>query len=317
VSDVPPAATESAASEAARRPFADGASLMRLATYASVGVAGTLIAAKLAAWLLTESVSLLSSLIDSLLDAAASLVNLFAVRQALEPADREHRFGHGKAEPLASLAQAAFIAGSALFLVIQAGERLARPRAIAHTEVGYAVMALAILLTVALVSFQRYVVRRTGSIAISADSLHYKSDVLVNGSVVLSLFLSTTLGWRAADPLFAIGIAAFIVWGAAGIGRDALNMLMDRELPDADRQKIRDIAKAHPEVKGLHDLRTRAAGQQIFIQLHLEMDPEMKLKDVHEVSERVMAEIEGAFPNAEVIIHEDPEGVEEPRKVFR
>ena len=292
------------------------AALMRLAAAASLAVAGVLILAKFAAWLVTDSVGLLSTLIDSLLDIAASLLNYLAVRQALTPADREHRFGHGKAEPLAGLGQAAFICGSALFLVIQAGERLYHPRPIVNPEVGYVVLVASMILTMGLVAFQTYVVRRTGSIAVGADSLHYKSDVLVNGSVIVSVFLASKFGWMAIDPLVAIGIAAYIVWGAWRIGAHSLDILMDHELPESEREKIRSIVKAHPEVRGLHDLRTRSSGQQIFIQLHLELDGELKLKDVHEVSEAVMAELQAAFPTAEVIVHEDPEGAMEPRKVF-
>ncbi len=289
---------------------------MRLATYASVSVAVVLIVAKFAAWLATDSVSLLSTLIDSLLDAGASLINLFAVRQALQPADREHRFGHGKAEPLAGLAQAAFICGSAAFLLIEAGKRFIQPRVLDNTEIGIAVMVFSIALTVALVLFQRHVVRQTGSVAISADSVHYRMDVLVNASVIVSLILVTEMGWRWADPLFATAIAGYIVWGAAVIGRQALNLLMDRELPDAERQRIRQIVLAHPGVRDMHDLRTRSSGLQLFIQLHLEMDGALTLRRAHEISDQVEAEIERAFPKAEVIIHEDPEGVDEKRTTF-
>jgi len=294
-----------------------GGGLMRIAAIASVSVALVLIATKFAAWILTDSVSLLSTLIDSFLDAAASILNLIAVHHALQPADREHRFGHGKAEPLASLAQSAFICGSAVFLLIEAGERIAHPRDITNTDIGYAVMVFSIILTVILVGFQRYVVKKSGSVAIDADSLHYQTDVLINLGVMVSLFLSSSLGWQYADPLIAVLIAVYIVKGAWGIGNKALAILMDRELEDDDRQKIRDIVMAHSEVKGLHDLRTRSSGMNSFIQFHLELDGEMKLRDAHEISEQVELELMDAFPNAEVIIHEDPEGVEEARATFR
>lgn len=297
-------------------PTAEAARLMRLATYASVSVASILIAAKFGAWMMTGSVSLLSTLIDSLLDAAASLINLFAVRHALQPADKEHRFGHGKAESLAGLAQAAFISGSAAFLLIEAGERLFNPQMVQRTELGYAVMAVSIALTLVLVGFQRHVVNKTGSLAISADSAHYRMDVLVNISVVISLILVSQLGWNYADPLFAIGIAVYIVWGALEIGYEAYHVLMDRELPDEDRAKIRAIATAHPDVNGMHDLRTRTSGPNVFIQMHLEMDREMPLIKAHAVAEAVMYDIEKEFPQAEVIIHEDPAGIEERRAEF-
>lgn len=292
------------------------APLMRLATYASVAVASILIVAKLIAWLITDSVSLLSTLIDSLLDVGASLLNLIAVRHALEPADREHRFGHGKAEALSGLAQAAFIAGSAMFLVVQATERLVNPRIIHRTEIGYWVMGLAIVLTLALVVFQRYVVKKTGSVAIVADSTHYQMDVLVNVSVIVSLVLASRMGWTWADPAFAMAIAAYIVWGAWRIGMASLHMLMDHELPDEDRKRIREIAVNHPGVVGLHDLRTRSSGNQVFIQMHLEMNGDITLHDAHVISDQVEASIMNVFPNAEVLIHEDPEGINEERAVF-
>ncbi len=290
--------------------------LKRLAAVAAVAVASVLIAAKTGAWLATGSVSLLSTLIDSMLDLAASLVNLFAIRHALQPADREHRFGHGKAEPLAGLAQAAFVSGSAAFLLFEAFQRLVHPVQIANTTFGIAVMAFSIVLTLGLVAFQRFVVRRTGSVAISADSLHYSADLLVNASVVVALLLSVNLGWTAADPLFAICIAVFILRGAWSIFRSSLDLLMDRELPEDERQQIREIATAHAGVISVHDLRTRSSGTMTFIQFHLEMDGNLTLLEAHEIADDVMDGIEQAFPNAEVLIHEDPFGVKERRARF-
>ena len=295
---------------------ADAGKWMRRATYASMTVAGTLIVAKVFAWSATESVSLLSSLLDSLLDALASIVSFLAVRHALEPADHEHRFGHGKAEALAGLAQAAFITGSAVFLLIEAGDRLFHPQDVVNTNIGYAVMVFSIALTLALVTFQKFVVKRTGSVAIKADSAHYTMDLLVNVGVIASLFLSSEMGLGIADPLIAILIAGFIMHGAWEIGTESYNMLMDRELPDEDREKIREICVAHTEVHGVHDIRTRQSGPQVFIQLHLELDGDMRLHDVHEISEAVMFKIMDAYPNSEVIIHEDPEGVDEVRADF-
>ena len=295
---------------------ARNARLMKLATYASVGVASTLIAAKAVAWAYTDSVSVLSSLLDSMLDGAASLVNLLAVRHALVPADREHRFGHGKAESLAGLAQAAFIAGSALLLMMEAVHRLVAPQPIAHGEAGIGVMVLAIALTAALVAFQRYVARTTKSLAIRADALHYRGDVLLNGSVIVSLLLSMNLGWQLIDPVIGSAIGVYILASAYAIARDSLHALMDRELADEDRAKIRAIALSHPEVRNLHDLRSRAAGPNIFIQFHLELGADMSLRRAHEISDPVEAEILAAFPPAEILIHQDPEGVAEARKTF-
>ena len=291
--------------------------LKRTATYASVSVALVLIAAKLVAWLVTGSVAMLSTMIDSLLDLAASAVNLVAVCQALVPADREHRFGHGKAEPVAGLIQGAFVCGSAAFLVFEAGERLLHPVAVTNSTVGFAVMAFSIVVTAGLVLYQRYVVRHTGSVAIGADSLHYSADLLVNVSVIVALVLTVHFGWVYADPLIALAIAFVILRGALTIIRESLNLLMDRELPDKDRERIRTIAVGHPGVIDMHDLRTRSSGPSTFIQLHLEMDGEITLHDAHIIAESVMAEIEDAFPGAEVLIHEDPYGVAERRAVFK
>jgi ferrous-iron efflux pump FieF len=292
------------------------ARMMRLASYASVGAALLLIGAKVAAYLMTGSVALLSSMLDSLLDAGASLVNLYAIGHSLAPADREHRFGHGKAEPLAALGQAAFIAGSAAFLAFQAIGRLVTPVKVEHGEIGIAVMVFSIATTLMLVLYQRHVIRRTGSFAVRADSLHYVGDLFVNISVIVALLLAVWWGWNAADPLFAIGIAAYIMFTAWRIFRGALDMLMDRELPDEMRADIRKIALANPRVKSVHDLRTRAAGQAIFVQMHLEMDPDLPLRIAHEAADAVEVAVMAAFPGAEVIIHEDPAGVEEIRKSF-
>lgn len=282
------------------------AKLMRAATHASVTVAVILIAAKLVAWLVTDSVSLLSTLLDSLLDALASVVNLVAVHHALQPADHEHRFGHGKAEPLAGLAQAAFISGSALFLLVQAVQRFLHPRAVVSPEIGYIVLAISIVLTVFLVIFQKYVVRKTASVAISADSLHYQTDILVNASIVVSLLLSTRLGWWAADPLFALAIAGYILWGATHIGIKSYHLLMDRELPDEDRERIRALAKGCKGVAGVHDIRTRSSGPQVFVQLHLELPDDISLKAAHDVMETVEQAVGAVYPHAEVLIHADP-----------
>jgi ferrous-iron efflux pump FieF len=292
------------------------AQLLKRATYASVTVAMILIVAKTGAWLITDSVSVLSSLLDSLLDALASLVNLFAVRQASTPADREHRFGHGKAEPLAGLAQAAFIAGSAVLLALEAIHRLTAPQAVVNSEAGIAVMILAIVLTAGLVTYQRYVIRVIESVAIGADALHYRGDLLLNGSVILSLVLSAWLGWTAFDPLFGVAIAGYVLFSAVQIVRGSLDRLMDRELPDAERARIRTIALNHPEVSAVHDLRSRSSGPDVFIQLHLEMDGAMSLQRSHEIADEVEREILAAFPQAEVIIHQDPAGIDEPKKTF-
>ena len=293
------------------------ARLARFATYASVTVALLLVTMKATAWFVTDSVAVLSSLIDSLLDTVASFVTLFAVRKAQEPADREHRFGHGKAEPLAALAQSAFIAGSAALLLFEAGQRFIEPTAVAKPEIGMIVIGATIAVTLGLVLFQHWVIRRTGSIAVNADALHYKGDLLMNAAVVAALILSGWFGWRYADPTFATAIAIYILVHAWAIVREALDMLMDRELPDEDRERIYAIARAHPETHRAHDLKTRRSGQMTFIQMHLEMDPTLSLRRAHQISDEVESRILAAYPDAEVIIHQDPEGVDEHHMRFR
>lgn len=290
-----------------------GARLMRWATYAATATAFTLVVVKVGAWAMTDSVALLSSTIDSLLDGGASIINLLAVRQALQPADEDHRFGHGKAEPLAGLAQSAFVAGSGVLLLVQAASRFYSPVEVKQEGVGIAVMVFSILLTLALVAFQKYVIRKTNSVAIGADSLHYTGDVLINGSVIASLVLSMTLHWTWTDPLFAIGIALFLLSNAWGIARDSMDLLMDREFPDEDRQKILTLAHDNPNVWDVHDLRTRSAGQQQFIQMHLELDRNLPLYKAHAIGDQIELRIRRAFPTAEVIIHHDPASLREPR----
>ena len=267
------------------------ARLVRLATYASVATAVVLIAVKLVAWQMTGSLALLAALIDSLLDAAASLVTLFAVRHAQTPPDAEHRFGHGKAEPLAALAQATFISGSAVILVIQAIDRLFQAHRLGPQRAGDRGDGLFDGRHLALILFQRIVIKRSGSLAIQADSLHYKGDLLTNAAVIVALLLVSELGWLAADPLFSLAIAGYILFTAWQIAKDALDMLMDRELGDEDRDRIRAIVHANAEVLGSHDLRTRAAGPQTFIQCHVEMDGSMSLYAAEEVADRIEAQL--------------------------
>jgi ferrous-iron efflux pump FieF len=289
------------------------ARLRRLATYASVSVAIILIAAKMAAYFLTDSVAMLSSLLDSTIDLIAALVTLYGVANALRPPDHEHRFGHGKAEPLAALAQAAFIVGSSVLLGYEALSRFYNPHAIADESFGYAVMALAIVLTIVLVSFQHYVVHRTSSMAIGADELHYMGDVVVNLAVVAAFALHQWTGLDWFDPLFALLIAGGLTASAYRIAVRALNVLMDRELPDADRDRIKSIVCSRSSVRGMHDLRTRFDGERAFIEFHVELDENMTIKAAQDIAEATMADIRKHFPDADIFVHQDPEGLTEIR----
>jgi ferrous-iron efflux pump FieF len=287
--------------------------LRRLATNASVAVALTLILAKLAAYWVTEAVSILSSLIDSTTDLLASVVALVGVRHALRPADQHHRFGHGKAEALATLAQAAFITGSALLLTVEAVRRLFRPEPVNEGMLGIAAMLLSIVLTLALVAFQRSVVRRTGSLAVGADSLHYSGDLFMNLAVIAAILLTQWTGIPALDPLFGMGIAAFLLFGAWRILGQALDVLMDHELPEADRQRIHAIVHRSGEAKGMHDLRTRSSGTETFIDFHLELDPQLSVATAHDVTERIERALLNEFPNADINIHQEPHGLADDR----
>ena len=287
--------------------------LRRLATYASVSVALVLIAAKIAAWFLTDSVAMLSSLLDSTIDLIASLVTAYGVAAALRPPDREHRFGHGKAEPLAALAQAAFIIGSSVLLGYEALHRFYHPQAITNLDFGYGTMVLAIMLTAALVLFQRYVIRRTHSMAIGADRLHYVGDLAVNAAVIAAFALHQATGFDFFDPALALVIAGGLIFSAHHIAMHALIVLMDREVPDTQREKIKSIVRAHPAVRGIHDMRTRSDSDRIFIEVHVELDPDMKLKEAHLVADGIERALIAEFPNADVLIHEDPAGLIEHR----
>ena len=285
---------------------AETAKLLRLATYASISVALILIVAKLIAWGLSDSVSLLATLIDSVLDALASLINLIAVRHALTPADKEHRFGHGKAEALAGLSQSMFIAGSAGFLLLEAGRRLISPIAVESVGVSMLVMVFSIIATLLLLSFQAHVIRKTNSTAIRADALHYRTDLLVNASVILALWLSVK-GWAGFDALFACAIAIYILYSAWEIITVSYDHLMDRELPDEQREEIERLVLQHKSARGLHDLRSRHSGTVTFIQLHLELDDDLSLLEAHKISDEVELCLLEAFAGSEIIIHIDPQ----------
>jgi ferrous-iron efflux pump FieF len=278
---------------------------MRLATFAALTAALTLALAKAVAWWLSGSVSLLAGLTDSLLDGAASLLNLFAVHYALRPADEDHRYGHGKAEALAGLGQALFIGASALLVASHAIDRLQHPEPIGAPALGIAVILLSLVVTGALLLFQGYVVRLTGSTAIRADSLHYRSDLLLNSSILLALLLAS-YGWPQMDALFGIGIAFYIFWSAISIAREAATVLMDKALAPELTERMHLLACSIPGVLGAHDLRTRMSGTRWFVQLHVELSSELSLLQAHVLCDQVEAAIRTEFTRAEVLVHADP-----------
>jgi len=278
------------------------------AALASVAVALLLLALKGWATLATGSVALLGSLIDSGLDLVASLVTLWAVRVAAAPADHDHRFGHGKAEALAALFQVGLIGVSAVGIGWRAAEQLARGGTVKAAEYGIGVSLVAIAATFALTAYQRAVVRRTGSVAIEADQVHYQSDLLLNGAVIAALLLEHYGGLTGADPLFGLAIAAWLMWGGWRASGRAVNQLMDREWPEQRRQAFLAVTARHPANRGTHDLRTRSSGARDFAQFHIWVDPAMTVAEAHQVMDEIEAELAAQFPGVEVLIHVDPEG---------
>jgi len=297
------------------QPSNEKGKLMRRGAAASVVVALVLIATKGVAWWESGSVALLGSLTDSGLDLIASLVNLFAVSASLAPPDEEHRFGHGKAEAIAGLFQTSLIFASAVFLGWRAFERILDPAPLAQTGLGIGVSVLAILLTFGLVAFQKHVISKTGSVAITADRLHYVGDLLLNAAVIAALLLSTVAQIPAADGLFGMGIALYIAWNAWAIARTSIDMLMDKEFSKDEREQIFNLVMGNPDVRGMHDLKTRKSGLMSFIQFHIEMDPDLNLFEAHHIADEVEATVGEKFPGAEILIHTDPLGLEEAETV--
>lgn len=281
------------------------AKLIKTAAIASVMVAILLVLLKAAIWWLTGSVSLLAGLTDSLLDSLASLLNLIAITIALKPADHNHRFGHGKAEALAGLGQAVFITISALLVGWQGVKHLLQPIPLVNAYWSILVMLFSLVITIALVIFQRYVVKKTASTAITADSLHYKSDILLNISILLALLLSYH-GWQQSDAFFGVLIACYILWSAYSVGKEAIAILMDKELPEKVVKQMLALAEAVPDVMGIHDLKTRKSGSHWFVQLHVELPATMSLFKAHQLCLQIREVIQQQWPQADVIIHADP-----------
>ena len=287
---------------------AERSSLTSRAALASIALALLLIGLKAWAAVETSSMAMLGSLADSGLDLIASLVVLLGVRVAAQPADREHRFGHGKAEALASLVQVILISISAVFIAFRAIERLIGGVQTAHAELGIGVSIVAIVFTFALIAYQRYVVRRTGSVAIATDRLHYASDLMLNGSVIAALVLDQYVGIVGADAVFGILIALWLARSAWQSSSQVLDQLMDREWPDELRQQFLAATKDYPELAGLHDLRTRTSGTHHFAQFHVWVPADWTVREAHDRLDRAEEELQKRFPGTEILIHVDPEG---------
>lgn len=273
---------------------------------ASVGTACFLLALKgYAAWS-TDSVAMLGSLADTALDLVASCVTLYGIRVATIPADHDHRYGHGKAEALAALFQVALIAVSAVGIAGQAIRQFGAPAATHDAGTGIGVSVAAIVVTLGLVVYQRRVIAETGSVAVSADNVHYQSDLLLNVSVIVALLLDQVAHLRGADPVFGVLIALWLGWGAVRSAGSAIDLLMDKEWPVEERDRMIALVADHPELRGLHDIRTRRSGTHDFVQFHMYVAPEMTVADAYEVVESVTDRIHAAYPKADVLIHVDP-----------
>ncbi len=284
------------------------ATLATRAALASIATALFLLGLKIWASLATGSIAMLGSLADTALDLIASLVTLWGVRYAAQPADSDHRFGHGKAEALAALFQVVLIAFSAMAILYRAIERLMTGAVTARAEFGIVVSVIAIFATIALLGYQRHVIARTGSVAIHADHVHYQSDVLLNLAVIAALVLDQYFGIGYADPVFGIAIALALLWGAWRASSTAIDQLMDREWPKDKRARFLDVAARYPELAGLHDLRTRTSGTYDFVQFHVWMDPHMTVAEAHRIIDEAEDKLIAAFPGTEILIHIDPEG---------
>ena len=288
--------------------LAERGSLTARAALASTAMALFLIGLKTWAAIHTSSMAMLGSLADSTLDLVASLIVLIAVRIAAQPADLEHRFGHGKAEALASLVQVIIITISALFIGFRSVQRLLSGAQTSDAELGIGVSLVAIVFTIALIAYQRHVIRRTGSVAIATDRLHYASDLMLNGSVIAALVLDQYAKIVGADAVFGLLIALWLAWGAWKASSHALAQLMDREWPDEMRERFMIACKDYPELSGLHDLRTRTSGTHHFAQFHVWVPADWTVKEAHDRLDRIEEQLQERFPNTEILIHVDPEG---------
>lgn len=288
------------------------ARLTSRAAMLSVGVALTLIALKAWAWLASGSVAMLASLADSALDLAASLITFFAVRYAAAPPDREHRFGHGKAEAFAGLLQGGLVAVSGVIIAIEAGPRIFAPAPLSHGLESIAVMLISIVLTAGLVTYQTRAVRHTGSVATRADRLHYVGDLASNAVVLAGIGAGVYFGLGWADPVAALLVAAWLVYGSLKVAREAADHLLDREVADETRARIRALAEADKRILKVHELRTRTSGPYLHIQFHAELDPDLSLEAAHRIVVDAENRIRSEFPTADIIIHPDPRGRAEP-----
>jgi ferrous-iron efflux pump FieF len=294
---------------------AEQASVIKTASTGVTLIVAVLLAiAKLAGWLVTGSMALLASAIDAAVDTGASIVTLLGVRYAQRPPDRDHRFGHGKGEAVAAFTQSTFLAGAAVVLAIQSIQRLVFPVPLEALEIGFWLIGASLLAALGLAAIQTWAVRRTGSTAIAADRAHYLVDIALNAAVLLALVVTRETGWTRADPAFALAISVYMLWNAYEIAREALEQLLDQELPAEDRRRIKDAVRACAGVRDIHDLRTRFSGDRTFVEYHLEVDPGVSVEVGHAIGDATETAVQSLLPGAvEATAHLEPHGIDDER----
>lgn len=285
--------------------------LVYFTSLVAVGAAASMAGVKIYGWYATQSIVMLAALIDSLIDGLMSVFIFFSVRYALQPADKEHRFGHGKAEAIAAFLQALLLLAAAGLLLWQATFRIYEPRVVTNLSIGIYASAICVVITFALVMLQSYAIKKTGSLALRADSLHYRADIALYVAAIGALVLTQYTSDTRIDALFGVAVGGYIIWQAVTILIDSFKQLMDHELPDDIRAKIKEIVRGNSSSKGIHELRTRMSGRRQVIQFHIEMDGNISLHKAHQVADEVETALLAVFPNADVIIHQDPEGLDE------
>lgn len=280
--------------------------LMKWASFASIATAGLLIGLKFCAYLVTGSMAILSSLMDSVQDAMTSLVNLLAVKQAIEPADAAHRFGHGKAQALGSLGQSVIIALAGIFLIYESFGRFLEPQPIHSLSLGIWVSVFAIAITLVLVSFQNYVIRKTNSLSLRADRAHYTGDIMMNVGVIISMLFSYFFNWTCLDALFGIGVGIYLLTQVWSLSKESCQMLMDTEIQPDLKHKIKEKTLSFPDVLEITQLKTRYSGNRIFVQFAVYLKDDLSLKQAHDLIDEIESEIQNEIPEAEVMIHPEP-----------
>lgn len=285
----------------------DSHRLLKQASLASVLTAVGLLLLKLFTFLITGSVAILSSFFDSAQDFLTSLINLFAIKHAIQPADNEHRFGHGNAQALGGLLQGFMIALFSLFLAQESIHRLLKPSPIGHIELGVLVMLIAIAVSILLVSFQTYVVKKTNSLSIKADRMHYTGDILMNAGVIISIIIAEKVGFPVLDAIFGIGVSLYLFYVVFQIMKEAVTQLMDTEISEEFRRQIIKISLSFPEVKRIYHLRTRQSGETLFVQFCVAMDGKLSLQKAHDISHKIEMKIKKTYTHSQIMIHVEPQ----------